>query len=888
MITQLSIWATIIGSIAAVAVVPTCRNAVLRGWRAPYMKSGLPHRRYAKRFISRWGTYEIPYLQEYEKLDLLSTYVPLSFQAGYRQDLTLANKVLKDLPADRMVIVGDPGSGKSTLLRAYGAGILRGWRIGSPAPKVVPYYVQLRQLARFVSSGRGLSDYIVDELLVRGGAFSPSRAAEFFGYTLERRQAVVMLDGLDEVPDERQHDVLAAVRAFMGDHTQDRPSAKARIILTCRTQNFENLRDNWIDAFAKPRFTYTLASLRDHEIISYLQRLQDKFSSAEGPSRFMKSVRDAGTLDLLRTPLILAMSVGLYARRPTMIPTTIAELYDNMIREMLDRNSFRHEDSDNSLLRYRVSDKYSFLRQFAFHSVTSSGEFGEFSSRELVDLAERLSGDLEAVDSPAGLVREIIWRSGLLTPVGGGLYKFAHRSIQEFLASQELRQLPDGEDFLLMVANELNWRQTIEFFTAGQEPRHVDGFLRNLVKRNPELAAHCLQAAKPSDATARLVLDGLGLVSGSGLSALAAAARSPRLSIQNMAIQRFKLLISESGWTFSGGTSVEEILPLLESLVDTNAAEIAALVPNAVKHVPDDPRLVGPLWRCLGASGIEFYKTECKQIVLRLLTMAVNLDAFNELAGQDPHDHDYIFRLRQRAYPFEHALPRTHNMVTLLSWAEYLELTPVQLNRFFEAKAARSLSRLETDRRWAVSHSLWPFGRTLSSLIYYGGLIALVISIASQAAQPSAYSTAADWGGAIALIAFAFAPLMLYFLITSTASEGSLLSAAPAEITGNLPRYLQSRLVSISHPVPVSSRGAILAALAFCGIALAFPTDSGFVRVMVVFCCGILYWMTDMTIFSRDRHYYIYTPSEFVDVYDDPRSRHWLGLFTPSLQPVGD
>ena len=49
-------------------------------------------------------------------------------------------------------------------------------------------------------------------------------------------------------------------------------------------------------------------------------------------------MRTSGTLDLHRTPLILAMSVGLYARKAFYeIPSSIAELYRAMIDEMLDR-----------------------------------------------------------------------------------------------------------------------------------------------------------------------------------------------------------------------------------------------------------------------------------------------------------------------------------------------------------------------------------------------------------------------------------------------------------------------------------------------------------------------------------------------------------------------
>ena len=136
---QAAIWAGIVGGIAAViAVVPMFRNMVRWAWRALLMRIGLPYRRYAKKFIREFGSYENPYLGEYEKIDLRTTYVPLSFQAEDAQSYAIATHLLTALPVgrerpvdpeqpgDRRLITGDPGSGKSTLLKAYGVGILEG------------------------------------------------------------------------------------------------------------------------------------------------------------------------------------------------------------------------------------------------------------------------------------------------------------------------------------------------------------------------------------------------------------------------------------------------------------------------------------------------------------------------------------------------------------------------------------------------------------------------------------------------------------------------------------------------------------------------------------------------------------------------------------------
>src|SRR5262249_20586147 len=142
------------------------------------------------------------------------------------------------------------------------------------------------------------------------------------------------------------------------------------------------------------------------------------------------------------------------------------------------------------------------------------------------------------------------------------------------------------------------------------------------------------------DGVAATVLDGLDPVDGVRLPALAAATMSPRLSVQQMAIDRLRQVLTGPGdpMVFAYG-DVDAMLPLLNSLAGTNAAEIAGLVPQIIEQVPDDPRLVDPLWRCLAAPGIET-RPACRAIVLRLLGLATTPDGFAELARQDRYSRD--------------------------------------------------------------------------------------------------------------------------------------------------------------------------------------------------------------------------------------------------------
>jgi hypothetical protein len=594
-------------------------------------------------------------------------------------------------------------------------------------------------------------------------------------------------------------------------------------------------------------------------------------------------VRDSKTLDLLRAPLILAIAVGLYADRPTMIPSTVSELYHRMIEELLDRHAFRHERRpDESLLVYRRSDKYSLLRQFALSAAETSGNFSDFTRGDLDRFAVGLAPSLEAVDNPSALVDEVITHSGLLTPVGyGNLWHFSHRSIQEFLTAEELRLRGDGDAFLLGKAGDLNWWQAIQYYTAGQEARQVDAFIRDLAKLDGELAAHCLQAAKPSDGAARAVLDALTPIMDARVGALAAASRSPRTSVQSMAVEEFKQFITESEGGFSAvSTGIEGMLPLLESIASTNAGEIAALVPQVIENLADDPRLVGPLWQCLNANGIELRQAECSAIVLRLLTLVMDPNSFTELERQDPQDRDFLTQIRSRAYPFRNALRPDHNLVTLLAWTDYLGVAFAGSNRFLQARTADRLTHVESDRWRTVSFSLsWP-GKIISGLglgAAFGVALTELVTNRDQFLHPFGWWTILMIAGT-GIIPFVLFEVFFFLWVESFPETSRvryyLDSPGGAAKSGFFPDIFEHYRILPEWGVMLITVTAAPFAFALSPVPLIALSLESYIIVSVV--AQAAFWMTNTRVFNGDRRYYLYRPNIYVDMYEDPRSRHWL------------
>jgi hypothetical protein len=861
-----------------IAVIPPGRRTLARWWRMVLIRAGYPRHRYQRWFVQRWGKYDNPYIDDVKNLDLVNTYVSLSFlsEASDPETEKSAITLLSDWNSRNLVIEGGPGSGKSTLLRAYGVSVCRSPRALEPGcADGTPFLIQLRKLGRNLDQPDGLVQYLIDEILISDVGMRRQQAWQFLRSSLAQGRVVVMLDGLDEVTTGRCQAVLEAVHKFLSDRNPDYPTHRARVILTCRSQNFVSMRGQW-QAMIGPH-ACTLAPLCDSEILGYLRDMRPKFKSpADGPERFMQAIRDSGTLDLHRLPLVLAMSVGLYSRRDYFeIPSSISRLYQAMIREMLDRHRFKR-DPGGGALRYQLDDKYRFLRKFALHSTSGTGSFGGFSKDDLVRFGELMAPDLDDVRDPEEFVEEIIRSSGLLSEISQGKsFVFAHRSLHDYLAAEELRHEDGGYAVLLAHAADAEWRPAILFYATAQEQRQVSEFLVQLSPLNPALAARCLASAKPSNDAAAKVLGALNPVGGDHLAALMDATRSPRVDVRDLAIDMLVEVLSGPGSpVVELAEKIEGMLPLLASLAGTDAGRIAALVPQIIERIPNDPRLVEPLWRCLAASGIEKLAMECRAIVTRLLTLVTRPDGFDELSRQAPYSRDFLApELRLRAYPFSAGLDTGHNLVTLLAWAQLLEVAPAELNLFFEAKLAGRLDRVEADRRRTIGFSVYRIAAAVSALVpaaAIGSAAAALVTSPRQLAQPF------GWWTPVLILTAVGGPMTLLIGLTRWAA-GQRAGTWPRHLLGADEPGRVRPAFSWIRPAGLSLTITVVIIPAAYGLAAVPLISRSLPAYFATVAAGLLvYILTLCNVCACGRRYYLYRPNPYVDIYDDPRSGHWV------------
>jgi formylglycine-generating enzyme required for sulfatase activity/energy-coupling factor transporter ATP-binding protein EcfA2 len=144
------------------------------------------------------------------------------------------DEILKTDPA--VVILGDPGAGKSTLLKVMALAMAE--KKDGPLPILLPLNAYARRLAEGpVSLGRFLGEYYAGRQQKLG------QAGALFEQALAARQAVVLLDGLDEVQANRAHLVRLA-QDFVAEYMPEpgegvEPVVGNRAVVTSRLVGYE-------------------------------------------------------------------------------------------------------------------------------------------------------------------------------------------------------------------------------------------------------------------------------------------------------------------------------------------------------------------------------------------------------------------------------------------------------------------------------------------------------------------------------------------------------------------------------------------------------------------------------------------------------------------------
>lgn len=431
-------------------------------------------------------------LEELDALNIRRTYRPAREEA--KRSLVTDVRTLGDAFRlhRRLVILGGPGSGKTTLgrwlalqlasagLRALDAGAQRrvmvplsqidpdiqaaGSEIVDLGPARLPIFLRLAHYARELAErdrklqpSLPLIDYLghdPDSCGLSDGLSAEARHALFSAH-LQRGEAVVVLDGLDELSEANRRSVVLKIQDFMENHipvvgpdeAQGQPwqDGGNQVIVTSRYVGYKfapvqaNCAHFGIQPMRRPaveRFSHTwtdavnaVLTTEGHSGVQADRLIAEIYSPAKPRIR-----------ELATNPLLITILATVYWRDGK-LPDQRAGVYDRVVESLLEiwlkREECRHLTREELLaaLEPLAADMQ---ENASGNGLVSLDRIGELVEGPLAHMSGMDPNDRRFRPRLDALLSTIRKHVGLLAEQSAGNYAFFHRTFQEFLAARHL------------------------------------------------------------------------------------------------------------------------------------------------------------------------------------------------------------------------------------------------------------------------------------------------------------------------------------------------------------------------------------------------------------------------------------------------------------------
>lgn len=310
-----------------------------------------------------------------------------------------------------VVLLGDPGSGKSMALREAGIAIAQRER-QRPRPRLVVYV----QLGRYRGEPDGESGDPMH--LVRTAFIGPhAPLADALPRLVRDKRLVVLFDGIDEMERSRYVARIARLSRFASDYGHN-----IKLVFACRTNDFT------------PEFEHRqllLLSLSRADVLRFVERQLDWPLSLDGAPHTARDLVDRIQLDdtfaeSATNPLILKLLTD-YIAETGAWPTSRRALFDRFVAALHARLESRADHSGAAVGSALTVD----WAAIAFCLCEHGGVYVSLSTIEAL-FRERPGGAARAAQVlAAGEACGLLFADA----EAGGLIRFAHHRLQEYLAA---------------------------------------------------------------------------------------------------------------------------------------------------------------------------------------------------------------------------------------------------------------------------------------------------------------------------------------------------------------------------------------------------------------------------------------------------------------------
>lgn len=294
-------------------------------------------RKYATMRLRMFPTHLIVPSVDDAQISIDTAYVQLSLSGLTSQRISDESLLVND--PGSVLIFGEPGSGKSSLTKKlFRRSCLRAYT--APAASRLPIHAELRSLGwASVQDDTDPGNWLYQEVLRQAvgvrGVHNPTFIVES---AANDTGLIVLLDGLDEVPEDRVPFATKAIVALTAD-LRGRSSA-TMVVTTARSQLRGRLSRDFLGSMTA---TYSIEPFSPSDIFEFLRKWPYPIDPLGEAQRIFSTIQEHRTLaDMCTNPLILSMYVAQdqrYTRsenlHPVRLPDTRTEFYRSVIGELL-------------------------------------------------------------------------------------------------------------------------------------------------------------------------------------------------------------------------------------------------------------------------------------------------------------------------------------------------------------------------------------------------------------------------------------------------------------------------------------------------------------------------------------------------------------------------
>ncbi|MGJ8654801.1 MAG: NACHT N-terminal Helical domain 1-containing protein [Akkermansiaceae bacterium] len=393
------------------------------------------------------------------------------------------------LENQRLFIRAPAGAGKTTLLQWF--------TVFCAARKLegdlkqfngfVPFFIKLRDCVDGKSTKDGsfnLPD-ISDFASCSVSTIGKSAPDNWIYDRLKSGKAFVLIDGLDEVTENKREDV----KKWLGELVETFP--EVRYVVTSRPHAAE---EGWLDADS-----FTDAELQEMEtkdVYEFVEHWHDAVSDGINAPEEKEEVKELSNAlieklsknpsihRLATSPLLCALLCALHRQRVQNLPNDRLELYRVCVEMFLRRDEERRIDGSDYI---KITDrqKFELLQKMAWWMIsngrtTITPEEAAERFHDYYDLLHRVDSIVNAGKKVTDL---FLQRIGIIRMLAHSKIDFPHRTFQEYLAA---REAVDGDHTGLLVnnAHDDQWREVFILAAGLLPPLRAEQMLAELLEKS--------------------------------------------------------------------------------------------------------------------------------------------------------------------------------------------------------------------------------------------------------------------------------------------------------------------------------------------------------------------------------------------------------------------